>query len=467
MDLNSPQSSDNEAEKQPDDACVILEVKQPVKRRKPKKIAQFKKRKGKPPSSLRAVPTTKAECTPMGASKRKRYDSESEEAVSDTESEDDAAGKEGRMQRRTIRRIRNCITDPKELKRFDALPCKEKVFYRPTRARTQTAIMNITSHKSPVGRTPGKFYDKTHEKTVDEAVVSSHDDTDDDYKEPIDEPPPAVVVPPKKRKLSAESLPCNKRRSSLDAILSKVSVPISPPAPPVTPPAPPTTTPAVPPATPPLKSAPAVAVASWRQRREQAPQPAIEAVALGRPVHAGKVGMLNVRPAPPQPRQAPPQPPPQPPQPASKVGTLVYYDAWALKGFPDHPLAEKALAEYDRDEFVRKNTTVEPVRVEPVLGALPRSLTEYVREPPQPPPAAHLQPAAPPAWPALEWKRVPATPRTPQRYWNRGGSALAGPSQPPRSPPRARHDPRFEPRFGPDSDRRRCFDWRFDRDRRW
>ena len=145
------------------------------------------------------------------------------------------------------------------------------------------------------------------------------------------------------------------------------------------------------------------------------------------------------------------------------MGTLVYYDAWALKGFPEHPLSEKALAEYDRDEFVRKNTTTEPV-----LGALPRSLTEYVREPLPTPPAAHLQPA-PPAWPALEWKRVPATPRTPQRYWNRGGSAVVGPSQPPprpRSPPRARHDPRFEPRFGPDSDRRRCFDWRFDRDRR-
>jgi hypothetical protein len=416
----------------------------------------------------------------MGGSKLKRYNSESEEAVSDTESEDDAAGKDGRMQRRTIKRIRKCITDPEELKRFDALPYKEQVFYRPTRARTQTAIMNITSHKSPVGRTPGKFYDKTHAKTLDETAVSSHDDTDDDYKEQVDERPPAVVVPPKKRKPSAESLPCTKRRSSLDAILKKVSVPISPPAPPVTPPAPPATAPAVPPATPPLKSAPKkqpVAVANWRQR-EQAPQPAIEAVALGRPVHVGKVGMLNVRPAPPQPRQAPPQPrqaPPQPPpqaptppppQPVSKVGTLVYYDAWALKGFPDHPLAEKALAEYDRDEFVRKNTTVEPVRAEPVLGALPRSLTEYVREPPQPPPAAHLQPT-PPAWPALEWKRVPATPRTPQRYWNRGGSALAGPSQRPHSPPRARHDPRFEPRFGPDSDRRRCFDWRFDRDRRW
>ena len=114
MDLNSPESSDNEPEKQRDDACVILEVKQPVKRRKAKPIAQYKKghSKKKPPSSLRAVPTTTAACMPMGSSKRKRYDSDSEEAVSDTESEDDAAGKEGRMQRRTIKRIRNCITDP-------------------------------------------------------------------------------------------------------------------------------------------------------------------------------------------------------------------------------------------------------------------------------------------------------------------------------------------------------------------
>jgi hypothetical protein len=449
MDLNSS-ASEGEQEQQPDDACVILEVKQPVKRRKPKPIGQYKKGRGKarvvkPPISMPRV----------GRSKRKRYNSESEEAVSDTESEDDAAGKEGRLQRRAINRNRKCITDPEERKQFDALPPDQQLLYAPKRTRKQTPVLNIATTKGIANKT----YDEARDEDEEESVSSEHD-TDNDYKAK-EKPLPPIVVPPKKRKTSAQ--PCDNKRRSLDDILKKVSVPISPPAPPVTPPAPPSTALVVPPpATPPPKAVPAkkpVAVAKWRQR-EQAPQLAIDTVALGRPIH-GDVGMLNASRAPQQQPQKAPQ------QPAPKVGTLVYYDAWALKGFPDYPLAEKALAEHDRSEYVRKHTTTEPV-----LGALPRSLTEYVREP-LPPPAAHLQPepqpSAPPAWPALEWKRVPATPRTPQRYWNRGGSAVVGPSQPPRPrspPPRDRHDPRFEPRFGPDSDRRRCFDWRFDRDRR-
>ena len=417
MDLNSDSEDGVEEEEElvplsvKDDDCKILEVKQPVKRRKPKKIAQRKKRNGKPPPSKVAEPAP----PPKKKSARKRYNSESEEAVSDTESEDDAAGKEGRLQRRAIRRIRNCITDPKARQRFDALPEKDQVLYRPPRARTQTAIMNITSHKSPVGRTPGKFYDETHAKVLDSTAVSSHDDTDEDYKEA--ERPPAVAVPPKKRKVSAESLP-NKTESlpnkkSLQHILSMVSSPIHLP---VASPLPPKLKPpATPPPKPPVKP---VARSSWR-RAEQAPQPVVEAVALGRPIH-GDVGMLNTG---------------------------------------------------------------------PVSGALPRSLDEYVRPPPRPvaaaaphpppvaaaphpPPAAHLLPSAPrPTWPALEWKRMPETPRTPSRYWNRAGPVVRN-SFPQPSPPRERHDPRFGPRFGPDSDRRRCFDWRYDRHhddrrRRW
>jgi len=480
MNLNSDSDSDadgveGEDVDRPDDACVILAVKQPVKRRKPKKIAQHKKRRGKPPSSVRAAVSTRS----VASSRRKRYNSESEEAVSDTESEDDSAGKEGRLQRRAIKRNMNCITDRNELKQFKALPPEKQLLYVPKRTRKQTPVLNIATTTGIANKT----YDEARAEDTEDSGSSEHDTDDDEYKEPIPEKLAPILVPPKKRKALTAS-PSKKRRS-LDDILKRVSVPISPPAgPPVTPAAPPTTSPDVPPATPPLKSVPAnkpVALAKWRQS-EKASKPAIDAVALGRPVHAGKVGMLNVRPAPQSPRQAPPQPsrqtppPPHrqaeqaPQQPASKVGTLVYYDAWALKGFPDHPLSEKALAEYDRDEFVRKNTTVEPVRVEPVLGALPRSLTEYVREPPQPLPAAHLLPSAPSAWPTLDWKRVPETPRVPSRYWNRGGSALVWPSFPqpprPRSPPHDRRpfDPRFEPRFGPNSDRRRCFDWRFDRE---
>ena len=127
MNLNSDSDSDNvedEDVKRPDDTCVILEVKQPVKRRKPKKIGQFKKRHGKKP----VVKPPPMRMPKVDRSKRKRYNSESEEAVSDTDSEHDAVGKEGRLQRRTIKRIRNCITDPKELERFEALPEKEIIY---------------------------------------------------------------------------------------------------------------------------------------------------------------------------------------------------------------------------------------------------------------------------------------------------------------------------------------------------
>lgn len=450
MDLNTPETSEDERAAAPKDDCVILEVKQqPKKRRKPKKIAQHKKRRGKarvvaPPSRLRSVPTT--DVAVMGGSERKRYDSESEEAVSDTESEDDAAGKEGRLQRRAIKRNKKCITDSKELKRFEALPPDQQVLYAPKRARKQTPVLNIATTKGVANKT----YEESRAEDEEDSMSSEHD-TDEEYKQRAQENPPPLVVPPKKRKMSAESLP-NKRRS-LDDILKQVSVPISPPAPPVTPPAPPSTV--VPPATPPLKSAPvkkSVAFASWRQ--PQAPQPVIETVALGRPIH-GDVGMLNTSRAPQQ------QPPQAPQQPASKLGTLVYYDAWALKGFPAHPLADKALAERDRIEYVKQNTTTEPV-----LGALPRSLVEYVREPlpspAAPPPAAHLLPSGPPAWPALQWERRRATPPAPSRAWHPSGPRIQRPRS---SPPRDRHDPRFEPRFGPRSDRERCFDWRFDRGR--
>ena len=374
MNLNSDTEDDDGVEEEEllpeavkDDDCQILEVKQPMKRRKPKKIAQRKKRNGKPPSApkvVAAAPKKKEQ------SARKRYNSESEEAVSDTESEDDAAGKEGRLQRRTIKRIRKCITDPKELQRFDSLGEQEQVFYRPTRARAQTAIMNITSHKSPVGRTPGKFYDETHAKVLDATAVSSHDDTDEDYKEPVEERPPPVVVPPKKRKVSAESLPDKKK--SLQHILNMVSTPIRLPVA----------------AAPPPKPV-RIARAAWRQSPKQAPQPVVEAVALGRPIH-GDVGMLNTGPV---------------------RGALP-----------------KGLAEVVRQP-----------RPPPAASA------------PHPPPAAHLMPSAPPTWPTLDWKRVPETPRMPSRCWNRGGPVVRNSfSQPPRprSPPRDRRffDPRFTSR---------------------
>jgi hypothetical protein len=379
MNLNSDTEDDDGVEEEElvplvvnDDDCRILEVRQAMKRRKPTKIGQRKKRNGKPPSAPKVVAAAPKKKEKQSA--RKRYNSESEEAVSDTESEDDAAGKEGRLQRRTIKRIRKCITDPKELQRFAALSEQEQVFYRPTRARTQTAIMNITSHKSPVGRTPGKFYDKTHAKAPDQVAASSHDDTDEDYREPVEEQRPPVVVPPKKRKVSAESLPTKKK--SLQHILNMVSTPIHLPTAPAPAPAP---------APKPVQ----IARASWR-RPKQAPQPVVDAVALGRPIH-GDVGMLN---------------------------------AGSLRG-----ALPKSLAELVRQP-----------RPPPAASAT------------HPPPAAHLLPSAPSTRPTLEWKRVPETPRMPSRYWNRGGPVVRNSfSQPPRprSPPRDRRffDTRFTSRY--------------------
>ena len=181
MDLNSSESEDEPAE-QRDDACVILEAKQTVKRRKPKKIAQYKKRRGRPPS-LRSLPQTKvAAIMPVlmrgGGSRRKRYDSEEEEAVSDTESEDDDAGKEGRMQRRAIKRNRKCITDREELKRFEALPQEEQVLYETKRTRKQTSVLNIATTKGVANQT----YEESRAEDEENSMSSEHD-TDDDHQE--------------------------------------------------------------------------------------------------------------------------------------------------------------------------------------------------------------------------------------------------------------------------------------------
>ena len=423
MDLNSSSSEDERPAVSKGD-CVILDVKQQAKkRRKAPRIGMPKKKHRKPPPSTDGVRVLSVHVPKGNAAgkmpmdevsprDRVRYDSEEEEALSDTESEHDDKGKEFRLQARAVLRNRRCITNPDELERFEQLTWQEQVLYKATRSRKQVKHFNIATNKGTVGNLH-RSYDAPHEEDHDEdkgwkevwpngspKSTSSWHDSDDgwddvgvDGESIVDQPPKErtpLPVPPKKRKPSTESLP---KRQSLDSILAKVSIPVAPPVsstPVTTPSAPPAApTPATPPPKAPEAAEPKkVAFASWRQRQPSAPlQPIAGSVALGR-VNHGDVGMLNMAP------QAPQQ--------------------------------------------------------------LPRGLVELVRPPP--------------AWPAQPWQRVPATPRVPSRYWNRGGPVVR-PSQPPRprSPPRGRCDPRFEPRFGPGSDRRRCFDWRFDRDRwpRW